>query len=93
MARNIIEFGYGNGSSSRCEDGDNLLASEPMLDYYPEVYLPDADLNFFKLDSIAIAGYDGECEIKFNKDDIEHALTPFQESVAPVEIKLFKFRV
>ena len=78
MPRNIIEFGYGCRSTSYCEDGDNLLGAEPVLSYYPEVEAPEASLNFFHLDEIAIADEDGFCDIEFNEDQYEHAFTPIK---------------
>ena len=78
MDKNILEFGYGCRSTSYCEDGDNLLGAEPVLSYYPEVELPEASLNFFHVDEIAIADKDGFCDIQFNLNDLEHAFTPLR---------------
>ena len=75
MSRNIVEFGYGSYSTSFCRDDDKLLAAEPLLGAYPEVEKPEG-LSFFQLDNIAIAGYDGVCDICFNSHELGLACTP-----------------
>ncbi len=72
MSRNIIEFGFGHYSTSRPEAGDRLLAAEPLVPLHIKVEMSPY-LDFFRLDEIAVMGYDGKCDIHYNRSDILHS--------------------
>ena len=74
--RNILEFGYGDHSTAFCKDGDNLLGSEPLLSLFAEIHKPEVVLNFFQVDEIALANYDGVCDLHVRDDSLEEGFTP-----------------
>ena len=93
MSKHIIEFGYGTHSTALCKDGDNLIAAEPLLNFFPEIHRPTVDLNFFHLDEIAIADQDGVCDIYFSLNDLETGFTPLSSSDWHLPGELQKHRV
>ena len=74
--RNIIEFGYGDHSTSLVRNGDNLLGAEPLLSLFLEIHKPEVTLNFFHVDEIAIADHDGHCDLHQLGDSLEEGYTP-----------------
>ena len=82
MARNIVEFGYGNHCTSLCKNGDKLLGAEPLFSKYDGGFPPDnISLDFFKVDEIAIGNYDGECDIHYDSNALEFSYTPFDSGL------------
>ena len=79
MGRNIIEFGFAYYSTSFHREHDQMIAAEPLAGLYENIEVPE-DLDFFNLDEIAIADFDGTCTIHFDPNELEHAaLVTFEE--------------
>lgn len=79
MSRNIVEFGFAYYSTSFHLEGDKMIAAEPLAGLYENLEVPE-DLDFFNLDEIAIADFDGTCTIHFDPNELEHAaLVTFEE--------------
>lgn len=79
MSRNIVEFGFAYYSTSFHLEGDKMIAAEPLAGLYENIEVPE-DLDFFNLDEIAIADFDGTCTIHFDPNELEHAaLVTYEE--------------
>lgn len=78
MSRNIIEFGFGNRSTSNAKKGDRLIAAEPLVNLYDNIQIPEG-LDFFVLDEIAITGYNGVCNIYYQEKELAAATVDYRK--------------
>ena len=92
--RHIIEFGFAYYTSSFLDCEDKFLAAEPLLSAYngrkQGLEMPEG-LVFCHIDELAIAGHDGEIDIKYSPRKIEMAdtsdLHDFGEKEEVVRVK------
>ncbi len=92
--RYIIEFGFAYYTSSYLDCDDKFLAAEPLLSAYNRrkqgLEMPEG-LVFCQIDELAIAGHDGEIDIKYSPRKIEMAdtsdLSDFGEKEETVRVK------